>query len=613
MFDRIRNVPRRTAVIATLLLLANNVSVVANPSSQNPDKALLAHGTIAAAPELVKSLYELYNAEEAALIKMHEKKNNMASLPARQIESALGKIWRARRDAEHLKLMGEPAGYDLEIKFTPLAREYKRLAMSYKGTQPGSKLFASRKMQLQRETTKRQRFLTQMQEALQSGKLDAFEKQMETFGVKLNSDLALFSPTEAQIFSKSFDETMATGDAKLRPQRKAAYAEIALAKMKKELALAADFPAEASRIRDEIAASGTASLGTGKSGDASMAVAHLGDLWGYASAGLVRAGVLRCTFGGSENPSTLIEPMASATKKLTGTATRAIASVVDASVASVPSDRVVELYANLLKEISVIDRRGDGMALSAACQRALAKLAAKDPTLPNRVKSYQRATAEVLRWRALFATQRADLLQEKFPTAYRMMTEEKPVSSTNKPKLFGSVSSNPRVVAGEFFSGAASWNVAEAAADLVGKRISDQSAVRLSPTIKTAVVPFRFSHYMNVTVPIPAENEVAELKSALYVDDANPPLSMAAADAVSAAERNDYERVGGLVNRLDLEPLASRFIALPPVAYPLTRLGTMPPLSNGDSVVKQTCWRFNVTPSWVQHKYFVVFVPTQSQ
>lgn len=605
---------RRT--IAVLALASCSVaflapSAIANPSNVDPSKPLAAHGTIDGAADLVQRLYGIHNSAESQLLKLLE--TNPTRLPVSKVESAVGNLWKAQRDAEHLKLMGESAGFDLEIKFRQLALQYKKLALTCRGTPQGGRLFLSRKSQLQRDAVKRDRFLSEQQAALQSGDVESVNTKMETFGLKHLTALALFSPTETVPFISKFNEVINSTDTRLKPARRKAYQAVAIAKIKDELSIVSAFATESARVRDEIAATGTAKLAGGKSGDAADAIAYLGSAWGSSSAALIRVAGLQMTFGGSGDASELIEPSVSEARKLAANASAAIAKVVDAAADKTPSDQVADLYSRALEQISLIDRRGDGKSVAAACQTALGKLASKSPGLADRVANYSRATDEVLVWRAAFTKQRASLLAKKFPPIYTLMNEEKPVTKTNKPKIFGSMSSRPRVVAAGSFSIPANWNVFEAANDLVGKSTSSVQVLRLSPSSGIGVVPFVSSHYANVNVGFRLEKEIADLRKALLVDDTHRPLSIAAADALSAAEMGDYEQVGGMISRLDLESLSSRLIGLPNVAYMLGNLGQIPQPIDSVPAVQQTCWRFNVTPRWVRHKYFVALVPTQTQ
>ena len=140
---RIQLIDTRTIAITFACLSAGLIdaaSVLANPTGQQPDQALAAHGTIPGASELVTSLYELNNEEEKSLLQQYSRRENPAKLSDRAISKAAGRLWKGRRDAEHLKLMGEPAGNDLATRMNPLVMEFGKLAGAYRGTPRGQQL-----------------------------------------------------------------------------------------------------------------------------------------------------------------------------------------------------------------------------------------------------------------------------------------------------------------------------------------------------------------------------------------------------------------------------------------------------------------------------------------
>jgi hypothetical protein len=110
-----------------------------------------------------------------------------------------------------------------------------------------------------------------------------------------------------------------------------------------------------------------------------------------------------------------------------------------------------------------------------------------------------------------------------------------------------------------------------------------------------------------------SEAEFADLKTAVVVDETYGPLSIEAADAVSAGELQDYLVVAGPIQEVHLESLVTRFIALPDVAYMLAPFGRTPTLAENVSPLRKTCWRLDIKPVWAQHRYFTVTNPGKAQ
>ncbi|MCG8652350.1 MAG: hypothetical protein MI861_21090 [Pirellulales bacterium] len=599
--------PLRRALPLTLALVLcgwYTGSCRGNPSNTDPNRALAAHGTIEGAKELIASLYELYERAETQASQCQPLRANPARLPVRQIATFSGQIWKAQRDAAHLKLMGEPAGEDLSTKFTLLGMEFKKLGLLYRNSAPGSRYQLSLRKQLDGDAAKQQRLLQQAGNALRNGNLDSFETMMESYGVKLYEKLTFFTPVEANKFSSRFAAMLVNGDAKLSVKRRGDYFKIAQAKIHEHLASAQDFPRAAAQITKEIAATGSATLPDGTALEPPQAVAYLTELWGKSSAAIIRASALELVFAGSGNPPSSSSKINAELQWLNQEAGKYFVALVQAAAQSTAQPKVASTYGALLKELSVVDRRVGNHSISQACRDALRQLAAKDPAL--RIDAYERATSEVLKWRKRFAAQRAKILEREYPQSTVQLSAKAAVKATNKPEFFGSLSTSRRTTASEVFNVPANWQVFESASLLIDKPLSSRPLIRLQPNSPTAVVPHQNGHYLNVPVPLPAEAALANLKAALLVDPTHPPLSIAAADAISSAQRQDYQRVGGVIDRIHLEAAVTRFIGLPEVAYVLIPLGQLPALRDGKPPLTKTCWRLDVLPHWAQHDYFIV-------
>lgn len=600
-------------VMAGMFALVGMQTATANPNSAEPDKGLAAHGTIPEAKDLATKLYALYATHETNLLKWSGETyvNAPEKLPQKLIGKAFAENWQGLRDARRLQRMGEPAGTDLERRFGMMTAPMKRIALRSNANQ-GGRYKMSLKKQLDREQPRRQKFLQQAGAALDSGKTDRFLPLMENHGIELYAKIAFFTPTEATKYSGAFDSLMSRGESLIHPKERIKYAEQAKSAMQAHANAANAFPTEAKRIVDEIATTGKASLGDAGEVGPAKAFAHLVDLWGRASSGLTRMGTIEWVFaaGISSSPSaTSISPESRArSRKLSDEARQWLSKLIEATAQATPADQVSTVYADLLKEVSIAERRSQ-TSVREACQSALEKLAAKAPDLPGAIKDYEAATAEVLRWRKEFATQQGRALQKAFPLPQSHLTKEEVIKDSNKPAIFGSVSRRPRPLGRSNLTPPVNWAIYEASPFILNQRIASERVVRLSRTSRTAVVPFTGYHYLNVALPMPSEPQITDLKAALLIDESHPPLSFAAADAISSAELHDYQQVGGVVNKLHLESATTRFIAFPDAAYPLVPLGNLPLFEEGIAPLNQACWRFDVTPNWAQHQYFVVFAP----
>ncbi|MAI69304.1 MAG: hypothetical protein CMM01_00075 [Rhodopirellula sp.] len=146
----------------------------------------------------------------------------------------------------------------------------------------------------------------------------------------------------------------------------------------------------------------------------------------------------------------------------------------------------------------------------------------------------------------------------------------------------------------------------ETAKRLVGQSIKEDRLIRLGPNRRTGVIPFMSGHYSTVVLALSPEEEIADLKVALLIDDEHNALSQAGMDAISSAEMQDYIAIGGTVQQVHLEALLTRFIVFPDAAITLVPLGGLPQGAANLASLEQTCWRLDIVPQWVQHRYFTV-------
>jgi hypothetical protein len=241
------------------------------------------------------------------------------------------------------------------------------------------------------------------------------------------------------------------------------------------------------------------------------------------------------------------------------------------------------------------------------------KLAAKDPALPAQIENYQRATAEPLRWRNAFALQRAAVLSKEYVPTSSKNTQMVSIKESLKPETYGPLSTTERPLLPATFDQPASWTVSEVSPFVVQSKVSTNRTLRISPTSRTSIVPYKSHQYVNVAVGFDLQQELDALSAVLNVDDQHPPLSIAAADALSSAQLREFDSVGGEIQKVHLEAAVTRFVALPDVAYMLSNLGSIPYLDDSLPPITQTCWRFDIQPEWVQHQYFVYTGSTASE
>lgn len=595
----------------------------ANPTNSEPQKGLQAHGTIKGlkpgledAKTAIKRLYDLHYRTEQKLKGYHPVGENAERIPHFQVAKDYGGWWKASRDVQHLILMGEPAAGDLAIRYSGL--KVGSIAFNGIGSTAGQ-VRGKIKNALRKQAPRREKQLDSAQRKLAAGQLEAAERELEGIGVDLWSQAILLSPTERVPFVKRFSELIGDCDTKLNARRRSQYLQQAKQAMAMNLEATTFFNREAARIRGELSANGTAKIGANAQADAGDAIEYLTGLWGAASAGLLRNGGLYWAF--SQNAGTYEESSSSdnsaearkAIDDLESTAKSSFKGIIEAAASTAQGPDVRKLYAKVLDRLSVVHRRMVSFDFDQEIEPSLQKLAAQDPALPAQIAAYQRATAGALKWRKDFASKQARALSERYRSLESEGARKVTIEEDVAPGIYGRRSGGQRILLTPNFSGQAAWTVAETSTLLLKKPVSTKSTLRISPHSRTSVVPYMYHQYCNVAIGLDIQKQIDTLNTALIVDQEHPPLTLAAAGAISSAQLREFKSIGGEIQRIHLEAVVTRFITLPDGAYMLARLGGFPNLSDNYPPNNQTCWRLDIQPHWVQHEYFTHAVPVATK
>ena len=586
--------------VAGVVLMAT--SLLGNPTDKDPSRPLAVHGTIESGSVDVANLYAIYDEAQAMVIDMRANQNQLQKFSGKKLQDLYSRLWKGERDAKRLEWMGEPAGIDLSVRLTRMRTEQGVLNVRFASTPQGLKLNQQSLVKLKRSRAKLDKFMGQARAALESGKLDAFEKQMDIRGVEIARDIGLMTRTVYKKEVLGFFELVSMGDTQIEVLRRKQYAAVARAKVLEQLSGAVGFEEEAKRVIQEMATSGSVTIGEGEQAGPVQAFDHLADRWAFASAGVVRAHAIRGALLVDEKDEAIKE-----IGQLKSMAVQSLVALLDAIANSIEPSQVSSVYPQLLERLSVLQRRS-GITLYTVAQDfqpVLEKLSQKQPEFAQQCIRYQRSTKEALRWRQLFASQRAALLQESTPALAGLMAS-KPnaviAQSPNEPDArFRPQESAPLVMSGQ-----ADWTIQHAARALIGKTVYDKPVVRLSAKSKVGIVPFETSHYVNMAMPAASVSQHDDLATALLVSPDHPPLSMQAGDAISSSQMQDYESVGGVIKAMHLEGQVNRFVQLPDAAYVLSPLRRVPAYHKDAQPLRCWCWRFDLQPTWVQHQYYTV-------
>ncbi len=590
------------ASCTTLLFFGGNTPSIGNPTGKDPSQPLKTHGTIAGAEELAKKLHQTYLEELDVVTRMFEKRNDPASFSDVQISKSAARLWKARRDAKHLELMSEPIGADLTRKLFLLAVQIDQFGLSYARTPRGSQLMTQLITKLRRDSPEFKKFLQQAANSLQNrSDPDVFTEQMEAWGMKMRESLVFFRPLEHKKYLLHFELLLTTGDVNHKKTRRAQYLSQANDRIKNEIANAAAATEEMKRICQELEQTGSTTLGSNLKGDGTQAFTQVCKLWVQASANLIRANAIGWMVTNQTGNAKISE-----IAKLKKATLTALPNIINSVTVKTAKDQIPVVYNNLLRQISQVDRRTTGhKQVSEACTNALNELAKKNLSLAKAIDAYTQATTEPLKWRKRYANEQATHLSSQQASADTLLNSTAPTDTSNRPN-FARRPGGKTLMASKTFNEPADWMIAETAKRLVGQSIKADRLIRLGPNSRTGVIPFTNSHYANVALSLSPEEDIADLKVALLIDDEHNAISLAGMDAISSAEMQDYISMGGVIQQVHLEALLTRFIAFPDAAMTLVPLGGLPQGTANLAPLEQTCWRLDIVPQWAHHRYFTV-------
>lgn len=590
------------ALFSSVLFIGRSQLIFANPNSNDPSGPLKTHATIDGAAALANELHQAYLEQLAVVTRMYENRNDPTSFSDRQIAKSAARIWKTRRDAEHLELMSEPIGADFTRKLFMLAVQVDQFGLAYSRTPRGSQMMTQLITKLQRDQPRFRKFLQQAAASLQTGSdPEVFIKQMEAKGMQMRESLVFFRPLEQKKYLHNFEALLSTGDLRLKKQRHVQYLAQVNDKIKSELANAAAASEEMKRICQELEDTGSVTLDGDVQGDGTQAFAQVCDLWARASANLTRANAL-----GWMVTNKAANKRTSEVANLKRVTLVALPAIINSLAEKTATDQVPAVYTNLLIQISRLNRRTTTRnQIFDTCTGALNELVKKNPALINSIDAYTRATSEPLKWRSRFASEQADILSRQQTTAEVLLNSKGPTDASNRPNFARHPGRETRMIS-QTFNEPADWMIDETAKRLVGKSIKENRLLRLAPNSQTGVIPYMNGHYANVAVTLSAERELADLQVALLIDEEHSGLSLAGMDAISSAEMQDYLSIGGTIQRIHLEALLTRFIAFPDPAIALVPLGGLPQPTANLTLLEQTCWRLDIVPQWAHHRYFTV-------
>ncbi|HEV3022684.1 MAG TPA: hypothetical protein VGX76_09450 [Pirellulales bacterium] len=595
-----------SAACGVLFQPAAGVSA-AGPSTEEPEGVFTCCPIEINQTEYAAAVEAYRNAVE--LIRAVEKKDAKGS--KRSMLLPVGKAHTAANQAERrikrLKHVGEPAGFELDLRMQLWVRRLKvviddvlmdeEVKKSLAGTQPK---WLNKADGLRKQISKAEHLANEKKwdaaATVLYDCLDALTTQGVWYGQDLQSTgLNPFrfslNPIEKELFLTLHDQAANERRAAVQselPNFEAAQAEI-------DAALQA------------MAAAGKASFdGQELAGPALLTA--MGGRWKQLQMGAYR------TRSHAEALEQLVpEGTAIWTKleqdheRFTGAMVQACTRLIEADAGRASPAEAAALhhaYVEALVELVLLDR---SRALTSGVAPALDKLAQKSPQFATELKAYSAATSELLRWRGRAADAQADGRRKAFPESIAKYEEivlgnfGDPAKNTTPKKV------NREGVKNNFAFEHFAPNLIEWASPKVVGQMATFAHLVPSPS-GGLVGMYENRHYGRVSTVVDLSDIVNELRRCLFVDEKTSPPTLEASLALASAQRGECLQLGAEILAFELEAFMSRFTNLSDADWGFAALGSMARESH-DAPPRQLLVAFDVKPVWAQHAYGFVELP----
>jgi len=617
-------------MIALFVTCFSNQPVAANPTSADPSKPLATHNTFPGAAPLAEKLYGEFESLLAAIEKLENgvKAKGADSLSYKPLATLKSNINQSHRGSDRLTMMGEPAGYDLYLRFHVLAHRTNLLVLSFMNTRQGQVMTQKILTQLPRRAVATQR-ASEKVIAMASSQPAEAEAAADKMSIERDSWENFIPIDQRGAYTPPYAEAREAADRAMRPQR------IADARKVFDEAIATNLPSinELNRWVDEVTGqlrvTGNASV-EGKVDVGGVEVMEeLSRRWGIGHAGLQRVQGLRWAIQSHANATSLTSgssyPSSYSTSSQaapsddtsleadawTAAAVVAMAKIIAADTESITIEKVPAAHQRYLSAIAGIATLGSSDLIIAKTDEPLKRLAAKNPAYAESVSAYESATADVLEFDRR-ATQQASMTWTSTKSVDQFVREAARSVGVS-PGLFPESSTVPLAATLSY--------PADETMRVIGARITDatsssppvmaENVIRIAPSSRSSAVTYAIRTYGTIPAVTCPEPWNRWNREQMLVSDAFQPLTITALHAVSNPAMGNYAMVIGPVVSAQLESLITRFAGMSDAGAIIVPRGTVPTSDTESSMMNQMVIRVDIDPMFMLTETAVINAPAK--
>ncbi|MCC9601092.1 hypothetical protein LOC67_11090 [Stieleria sp. JC731] len=538
-------------------------------------------------------MYQKFDEWESLATESFRSMQQGKRFPHQNLAKAFTGCYQGIWSSMQLQAMGEPAGYDLEHKFTFLRNALGNFSGALVEFQP------KEISKLQSDSAKRKDAIAKASELEQQGKLVEAEAAIRQYHLRQLGSVFYLNYSQFKEFENQVAPIHNRLLKRLSAERRSEYAQKAIPSMKQWETDAAEFDSECKEFVLQLKSSSTVNVGAIKDGDVSDVIDRIGQRWIQVARSIDRSYAIAAAFN-LERPDQLHQQYFSQKSNLKSNVVATLKQVVSAACVSSSADSIPTQYPEVLQAIANIERRCH-LGVAEQLSPELGELLNKNPNFALQVDHYNEATRQPMHWMSKYAKQSSDAVRRQFsPVAQVMTSREKPAEIELSP-IYRPLSSSPQVLTVPSFSKPCHW-IAGSASSLVGRSVSDQSNLRLSLQQPKTVTPNQAHQYSTITVDSTFDSERKSVEKSFMTSVEHPPLNLVAAQAFNSLLSNEFELVGGQVTKLTIEPS----VCVLGEGDSLVQLDQLPLFKSDYDNARQLTWAYEIQPLWIQHQLFFV-------
>ncbi len=601
--------------LTACIVIASTV-VHANPTTRDMTKPLATHNTIPESAASAAAIYEICIAAEKFVLQSEETlaKKGPDALQAKLLGTWKSKVNQGIRDAEILRLMGEPASADMLMRLNDYTTRLNNVIVRYWGTRAGTSLGHKIQAQLQKQAKSRDREYEKIRGMAEAKNFVEAEKAINQIAMELDEVIHFIGPQERQPFLVPYTATRGMIDPAMMQIRSAE------ANQKMTQAIDAMKPDEAmlstwvDTAAGQLRSAGKATLEGKGEATGPLVLEALSEKWGAGHAAYQRIQGIRwalkwhrdgATVGYGDTTQSESDPTYSEASAWTKAVLSAIPVIIKADAESIQPGDVALRHQQYLAALAKMASLGESKAVMTAGNDALQSLLAKNSVYETSIKNYEAATRDLFTFQSRIIKETAAVLTQQYGPVDAVVREASRAVGTN-PGLYPE---NPTVPVSATLNAPAHLTLASIGPRIVGKKAQVTGVLRISPTSQTSAVEFVGRTYGTIPAITLPESQIRQLKEDLLVDDAHPPLTFAAAKAIQSVTLGNYSAAGGTLAGAQIEMMITRFAPMSPAASIIVPRGGVIGAGTSNSMMNQVAVRIDLDPAWIQHDLGIYRIP----